>query len=206
MAKAEQKREENTNTANAMATTATTLPIRRGAETALGINKTSPFTLMRHLAEDMENMLADFGPGRSFGSPLLRNEFYSPTFSWFDDPFFAESSDILSPWSPAVEVFQRENQLVVRADLPGLKKDDVKIEVTDNALTIQGERKQESEENREGFYRSERSYGSFYRAIPLPEGAKTENAKATFNNGVLEVSLEAPKLANVARRLEISGS
>ena len=75
--------------------------------------------------------------------------------------------------------------------------------MTDNLLEISGERKEEKEEKREGFYRSERSYGSFYRQIPLPEGAKTEDATATFRNGVLEITMPAPKVEASARKLEI---
>ncbi len=181
MAKAEQKKEETLNKPNEQAGS-TNLPIRRGeSEIGLGINQTSPFTLMRRLAEDMENMMLDFGLGNRFRSPFFGNELFRPTSSWFDEsPFFAESTNLLNQWTPQVEVFQRENQIVVRADLPGINKEDLKIEIDKNRLTLQGERKKESEEKGEGFYRSERSYGSFYRAIPLPEGAKTENAKAKF--------------------------
>jgi len=93
----------------------------------------------------------------------------------------------------------------VRADLPGLTKDDVKVEVADNAITIEGERKGEKEEKGEGFYRSERSYGKFYRRLPVPEGANAGNATATFNNGVLEITMPAAKhLEQKSRRLEIS--
>jgi HSP20 family molecular chaperone IbpA/Arc/MetJ-type ribon-helix-helix transcriptional regulator len=87
--------------------------------------------------------------------------------------------------APAVEVRERDGNLVVSAELPGLNKDDVKVEVTGDGLVIQGERKREQEEERGGVHRSERSYGSFYRSIPLPEGANIEQAKAQFNNGVL---------------------
>lgn len=108
-------------------------------------------------------------------------------------------------WSPQIESFQRGDQFVVRADLPGLKKEDVNIELTDDSLTIQGERREEHEEDREGYYRSERSYGSFYRVVPLPEGAISESAKANFNNGVLEVVLQAPpREVSRKRRIEIS--
>jgi HSP20 family protein len=94
---------------------------------------------------------------------------------------------------------------VVRADLPGLEKNDVKVDIADDVLTIQGERKQEHEEEHEGWYRSERSYGSFYRAVPLPEGTIADSAKANFKNGVLEVTLQAPpKEVSRGRRLEIS--
>jgi HSP20 family protein len=108
-------------------------------------------------------------------------------------------------WAPQIDVFQRNNELVVKADLPGLKKDEVKIDVTDDAITIQGERRSEHEEEREGVYRSERSYGSFCRVVPLPEGAITDQAKATFNNGVLEITMPAPpEQVTRGRRLEIS--
>jgi HSP20 family protein len=107
-------------------------------------------------------------------------------------------------WMPQIEVLQNNGQFKVRADLPGVTKDDVRVEITDNFLTISGERKEEKEEKREGFYRSERNYGSFYRQIPLPEGAMTENAAATFNNGVLEITVPAPKVATPTRKLEIT--
>src|SRR5262249_46678653 len=108
-------------------------------------------------------------------------------------------------WAPQMEVFHRDNELVVRADLPGLTKNDVKVDVTENGITIQGERKHEHDEEHEGMYRSERSYGSFYRMIPLPEGAITDQAKATFKDGVLEVTMPAPpEQVRHGRRVEIT--
>jgi HSP20 family protein len=108
-------------------------------------------------------------------------------------------------WAPDIEVYQRNNELVVRADLPGLKRDDVKVDVTDQAITIHGERRQEKESEQGGVYRTERSYGSFYRQIPLPEGAMTDQAKATFKNGVLEITVPAPPdQVTRGRRLEIA--
>jgi HSP20 family protein len=108
-------------------------------------------------------------------------------------------------WSPQIEVFQKGNDLIVRADLPGLSKDDVQVDINENVLTIQGERRQEHEEEREGWYRNERSFGSFYRDVPLPEGTIADSAKATFKNGVLEVVLQAPpREVSRGRRLEIS--
>jgi len=110
-------------------------------------------------------------------------------------------------WSPQIETFQRGNEFVVRADLPGLKKEDVKIDITDDSLTIEGERREEYQEDREGYYRSERSYGSFCRVVPLPDGAITDSAKANFNNGVLEIVMQAPpREVSRGRRIEISGS
>jgi HSP20 family protein len=94
---------------------------------------------------------------------------------------------------PAVEITERDGKILVRADLPGINKDDVKVELTDGILTIEGERKQEHEEESQGFRRSERRYGRFFRSIPLPEGANLDQARAQFNNGVLEVSVPVPE-------------
>ena len=109
-------------------------------------------------------------------------------------------------WAPRVEVIERDNQLTVRADLPGMSKDDVQVDIDDNSLVIRGERKTEHEENEEGYYRSERSYGSFYRQIPLPSGVNTENATAEFRNGVLEVVMPTTNRAREERRqVEVKG-
>ncbi|MFN7949327.1 MAG: Hsp20/alpha crystallin family protein [Blastocatellia bacterium] len=146
----------------------------------------SPFSLMSRFADEMERVFEDFG----FGPGRLMSR------GWGE---FGRGG-----WSPQIEAFEQGGQFIVRADLPGLNKDDVKIDVTDNALTIQGERKQQREENREGFYRSERSYGSFYRSIPLPEGTDAEKAKATFRDGVLEITMPAPQREEQRRRIEIT--
>lgn len=119
-------------------------------------------------------------------------------------PFQSGRQGAGSLWSPQIETFQRGNEFVVRADLPGLEKDDVKVDITDDSITIEGERREEHEEDREGYYRSERSYGSFCRVVPLPEGAITDSAKANFNNGVLEIVVQAPpREVSRGRRIEI---
>ena len=147
----------------------------------------NPFQMMRRFTMEMERLFEDF---RGFSFP----NFFTTELAPFRTEF---------EWMPQIEVIQNNGQFTVRADLPGLTKDDVKVEVTDEFLTISGERKEEKEEKQEGFYRSERSYGSFYRQISLPEGAKTENAAATFHNGVLEITIPAPKVAAPTRKLEI---
>lgn len=151
---------------------------------------TNPFQMMRRFTQDMERLFEDFG-GFSFPN------FFRTDFA----PFRMDLKN--GEWMPQIEVLHKNGQFMVRADLPGLTKDDVKVEITDDFLTLSGERKEEKEEKREGFYRSERSYGSFYRQIPLPEGAKTENAAATFANGVLEITIPAPEVATPTRKLEI---
>jgi HSP20 family molecular chaperone IbpA len=109
-----------------------------------------------------------------------------------------------SLWSPQVEVFERGNNLVVRADLPGMSREDVDVEVDDDALIVRGERRHEFENDEGGVYRSERSYGSFYRAIPLPEGTDPSACQATFRDGVLEITLPKPQgQQNRARRIDV---
>jgi HSP20 family protein len=143
-----------------------------------------PFRTLQRMADEMDRVFDDFGLGRRWSSG--RRQF---------------GTEI---WAPDVEVFQKNNELTIRADLPGLKKDEVTVEVADQAVTLHGERKREVEEEREGIYRSERSYGSFWRVIPLPEGAITEQAKANFRDGVLEITMPAPPAStSKGRRLEI---
>ena len=101
-------------------------------------------------------------------------------------------------------MFERNNRLVTKVDLPGMKREDVKVEVADVRLTISGERKAEAEEKTEDFYRRERQYDSFYRSVPLPDGARLEDVKATFADGVLEVSVLLPAMAEAkVRKVEI---
>jgi HSP20 family protein len=107
-------------------------------------------------------------------------------------------------WSPRVDVLEREGQYVIRADLPGMTKDEVAVEVEEGMLILHGERKHENKEEREGGFYRECSYGSFYRAIPLPEGVEFAKATAEFKNGVLEVTIPAPvRPEQKPRRLEI---
>ena len=132
----------------------------------------------------------------------VSRDFGFPRRSWFAAPFTSQARRGL--WSPRVEAFQKGDQFLVRAELPGLKKDDVQVELTEDALTIHGERRDEREEEREGYYHSERQYGQFHRTVPLPEGVITESAQASFKNGVLEITIQAPPSeATRGRRLEI---
>ena len=146
----------------------------------------SPFSLMRRFSEEMDRLFGDFSLAGGFGRE------------------FGRLADLeTSTWLPDVEAFERNGKLTIRADLPGLSKDDIDVSITGDAVVIRGERQQEREENREGFYRSERSYGSFYREIPLPSGVKPEEANATFRDGVLEITMPAPARQPTSRRVEI---
>jgi HSP20 family protein len=147
---------------------------------------TSPFSLMRRLSDDMERIFDESWAGHKFPK-LFRN------------------LDVAAArWAPDIEAFERKGEFVVRADLPGMTKDNVKVEVTEGDLVIQGERKEEKEQKEKGYYACERSYGAFYRAVPLPEGVKADEAKATFKDGVLEIAMPAGKMPEKhGRQLEI---
>ena len=121
--------------------------------------------------------------------------------------FFDEGSEAGAArrrWAPAVDLIEREDSLVLKADLPGLSEDDVQIEVRDNVLTIAGERKAEHEDKQNGYYRIERSFGRFSRSLQLPEGVDADRIGASFENGVLEVTIPKPE-ARQPRRIQIGG-
>jgi HSP20 family protein len=140
-----------------------------------------PFAMLRQMTSELDRAFEEW-----------------PSFRWPSFALFAPPEKVA--WSPRIDVFERDNRLVTRVDLPGMKKEDVSVEVTDGHLTLSGARKRETEEKKESFYRSEREYGSFYRAVPLPEGVKLEDVKATFSDGVLEVSVPLPARPKMAVR------
>ena len=92
-------------------------------------------------------------------------------------------------WFPEMEVFEKNNLLTVRLDVPGLKKEELTVHVAEGVLTVEGERKHETEEEKNHWYRRERTYGKFCRTVPLPEGVNAKDVTATFRNGVLEVTV-----------------
>ncbi len=92
-------------------------------------------------------------------------------------------------WAPAIEMFEKEDKFVVKAELPGMKEEDVNVSVVDDTLTIKGERKTENEVKEEDYYLCERSYGSFFRSIGLPSNVDAKKIEANYENGVLEISL-----------------
>lgn len=147
----------------------------------------APGNLVRRFRDEMDRLFQDFG-------------FDNMTRAFPDADTFS-----LGTWAPEVEIYERAGQLVVHADLPGLKKDEIKIDLTDRAITIEGERKQQQEESDKGYYRSERTYGRFSRRIPLPEGTDIDTANAQFRDGVLEISFAVPAAReHKPRKIEIS--
>ena len=159
-------------------------------EQSANLRTVTPFLLMRRFSEEMDRLFGDFAFGSNLATGFGRE--------------FGRLADLQgSMWLPQVESFEREGKLIVRADLPGLSKDDINVEIADDAIKIRGERRQEKEENEEGYYRSERSYGSFYREIPLPSGVNRDQANASFSNGVLEITMPAPARQTGGRRIDI---
>jgi HSP20 family protein len=96
-------------------------------------------------------------------------------------------------WVPAMDLVETDDHLVLKADLPGMSKDDLNIEVKDNVLTVSGERKAEHEDKTDGYYRIERAFGSFSRSLTLPQGIESSAINADFTDGVLEVRIPKPE-------------
>jgi HSP20 family protein len=137
-----------------------------------------PFAWMRRMLDDMDQLMSisPFGRSEGFGGQQL--------------------------FVPQVDVSQQGDRIVVHADLPGLSPDDVRLQVVEGALVIEGERKSEREQETGGVMRTERYFGQFQRVVPLPEGADPDSAEARFENGVLEVIIRAPQRAG-ARNIQI---
>lgn len=140
---------------------------------SLARRRQEPFNLLRQMTDELDRVFTE--PWPTFRLPAL---------------------DLtVSEWAPKVDVVTKDNKLVTRVDLPGMAKEDVKVEVADGVLTLSGERKKEMKEEKDNVYREEREYGSFCRTVPLPKGVKSDDVKATFTNGVLEVTVPLPAAA-----------
>jgi len=161
-------------------------PQGRWSGIASGFAGGSPFSVVRRMMEDMDRFFENFGSGL-FPSHRGAGQAWS-----------------LGTWSPDVEVSERDGNLVVSADLPGIRKEDIDIELQDDALILRGHRHEEHEEQRGNVSYSERSYGSFVRTIALPTGVKPDDVDASCQNGVLKVSVRLPQESG-RRRIEIRG-
>lgn len=141
---------------------------------------------------------------RRFMEQFERRPFGSMWSTWPGET--ARRRGLAGVWSPQIESFQRDDRFVVRADLPGLTREDVHVEIEDAAIVIRGERTSEAQHEDDGYYTSERTYGRFCRVVPLPDGAIQDSARATFENGVLEVTVQAPpRDVRRGRTIEITG-
>ena len=130
-----------------------------------------PFMDLTRWDRDMDRMMDDFF-GRRFRP-------------WWPDRWFR--TDEMEVRAPVVDVFEDKNDIVVKAELPGMDKDNIEVNLTDNTLTIKGEKKKEEEVKEENYYRCERAYGSFVRSVELPKAVHADKVKASFKNGILEV-------------------
>lgn len=129
---------------------------------------------------------------------------------WFDEFFRRPFSLLGSSWlprmkipgfeeiSPSVDIFEEDNDVVVKAELPGMKKDDIEVTLSDDTITISGKKKREEKVEKKNYYRYERSFGSFTRSFRLPMDVQTDKAKATFKDGILEIRI--PKTEEAKRR------
>ena len=118
----------------------------------------------------------------------MREDFFGRRGShWWPERWFR--ADELDVRAPAVDVFEEKDDIVVKAEIPGMDKDNIQVNLTDHTLTIKGEKKKEEEVKEEKYYRSERSYGAFVRTLELPRDVHADKIKATFKNGVLEVRM-----------------
>jgi HSP20 family protein len=144
----------------------------------------APFGFVRRMMEDLDRLMSEV---RSGPSAMTSNE-----EQWLQSGLS----------SPQIEVFQRGDNLIIRADLPGMAEQDVRIDVIGDTLVIEGERREEHEDREGGLYRTEVRYGRFRRAIPLPEGTDVESADARLENGVLEIAFKLPEQQK-ARRIDV---
>jgi HSP20 family protein len=145
----------------------------------------TPFTLMRRLMEDIDR-LAQAGGANAEDAGLAPWPAYPTALTWV----------------PALEIFERDSQLVIRTELPGVKKEQLRIDAEPGRLILSGERSQDVEQKGSNFFRSERRYGSFRRVVPLPDGADVQRATARFNDGVLEITIPAPRV-KTSHQIEI---
>ena len=116
---------------------------------------------------------------------------------FFDDSFFragfSDNDLALSAWHPMVDIYDDNDHIVIKAELPGIDKKDIAIDLKDSVLTLKGERNVENEEKEDNYYRRERSFGKFERAFTLPTGLDPEKIKADYKDGVLKIEIPKPE-------------
>jgi HSP20 family protein len=136
---------------------------------------------------------------------LMKPEPFGTEFDRLFSTLFDRSTAGAGSWTPPMDLVEAEDHFLLRADLPGMREDDVNIEVRDNTLRISGERKAEHEQRERGWYRVERQFGKFSRALTLPEGINADTIEASFDHGVLEVRVPKPE-ERKPRRIEIKAA
>jgi HSP20 family protein len=172
---------------------------RRGEGNFPAQRMQDPVMMIDQMMSQMDQLFESFGLGGFGGRGLLPRSFFAPT-----QRGRGQQQQAPAFWMPQIEVFEREGEIVLRADLPGLRPEDVEVEVEQDQLVIRGERRQEQRQEEQGFFRSERNYGTFFRALTLPEGVDPEQIQARFEHGVLEVHVPVPQQRSQRRRIEIA--
>ncbi len=147
-----------------------------------GLMTRRPFSDLRRMEREMERIFGD-GPWGRFG------------FGW---PRRSQLVDVPEIIEPVIDVYEEKGEVVVKAEIPGIEKEDLEINLSDNILTIKGEKKKEEEIKEEGYYCSERSFGSFSRTFEIPRDIVADKVSAQFNKGVLEIRL--PKTEETKRK------
>ena len=132
-----------------------------------------PFMGLTGWERDMDALLEDF-----FGRRAR---------PWWPERWFRTDEAEARP--PVLDVFEEKDDIVVKAELPGMEKENLEVNLTDHTLTIKGEKKREEETKKENYYRAERTYGSFLRSLELPKEVHADKVKASFKNGILEVRM-----------------
>lgn len=140
---------------------------------------------------ESKRFLAPFEDMERWFEETFRRPFFSPWMPRFRFPEIRE----LREFSPSVDIFEDGNDVVVKTELPGMGKDDIEVNITDDVITISGEKKSEEKIEKKDYFRLERSYGSFSRSLTLPAEIQTDKAKAAFKDGVLEVRIPKSEAA-----------
>jgi HSP20 family protein len=133
--------------------------------------------------------------GLSIWSPVSELERVRREFDRIFDEFFGPISEREFVFMPAIDLYETDTDVVIKAEIPGVKKEDIEITVKDNFVHIKAEKKEEVEEKRENVHRLERFYGKVERVIPLPVDVKSDQAKAEYKDGVLEIKIPKEKVS-----------
>ena len=165
----------------------------------------APLDLMKRFSDDVDRIFSSLG----FGGRRRGPSWARPAQGSTQGRSLARAATG-SAWSPTVDISTQGDDLLVCVDLPGLKPEEIEIETADNQLIVRGEHRNEQQrgDKDQGYWYTERSYGSFYRSIPLPPGISAEDAQATYNNGVLQVTIPgaARSLNPPRKRIPIAGA
>ncbi|MGC8717332.1 MAG: Hsp20/alpha crystallin family protein [bacterium] len=149
----------------------------------MAIRRWDPFRELENLRREMDRLFDEvFGRGS------------------ITEPTIEEATRV---WAPACDLYETEKDIVVKANLPGVSKDNVEVIVTEDSITIKGQTKEETEVKEKNYYRKELNYGAFQRVIPLPVTVKSDEAKATFKDGILEIRAPKAEVSPKGRKINI---